>query len=148
MIEHREIAVRSPTEDDGVFIESTYYQTQQWIIEKLFGRRGDDVERKRLAETCGQAATRIVAVNDQRAGRLTVNRRPNAIYLEHIYMSAAWQNDGIGTFLISQLVKEARTANIPVKLSTAKINPARRLYERLGFVAVSEGEYKVHMAVL
>jgi hypothetical protein len=30
-------------------------------------------------------------------------------------------------------------------LSTAKINPARRLYERLGFVDVGESEFRVFM---
>ena len=32
-----------------------------------------------------------------------------------------------------------------VELSVLKLNPARRLYERLGFVQVSEGEYSYLM---
>jgi ribosomal protein S18 acetylase RimI-like enzyme len=39
---------------------------------------------------------------------------------------------------------EARAAKVPLTLSTAKINPASQLYERLGFRVVSEGEYKFY----
>jgi hypothetical protein len=43
------------------------------------------------------------------------------------------------------LISEAQTNSKPLRLGTAKINPARRLYERLGFVNVVESEFKVFM---
>jgi len=54
------------------------------------------------------------------------------------------RNHGIGSSLIRQLMGEARAAKVPLTLSTAKINLASQLYERLGFRVVSEGEYKFY----
>jgi ribosomal protein S18 acetylase RimI-like enzyme len=141
------ITLRSATQDDRHFIETIYFETQRGIIEELFGWRGDEVERQKLAELHDEPNTSIVTVDDQRAGWLTVNRRPDAINLDQIYLSVGWQNRGIGTFLISQLIEEARAAKVPLKLSTAKINRARRLYERLGFMTVSESDFKVYTAL-
>jgi ribosomal protein S18 acetylase RimI-like enzyme len=139
------IALRSVTQNDRRFIESLYFETQRPIIEELFGWRGDDFERQRFAETYSEANTVIVTVDDRRVGWLTINRRPDAITLEQIYVSPAWQNQGIGSFLIRQLIEEAQAAKVPLKLSTAKINRARRLYERLGFRVVGESAFKLYM---
>lgn len=139
------IALRPVTLDDRLFIESLYFETQRPIIEELFGWRGDDFERQRFAEWYDAANTAIITVDDQRAGWLTVSRRPDAIHLDQIYVSMVWQNHGIGSFLIRQLIEEAQATKAPLKLSTAKINPARSLYERLGFRVVGESGFKVCM---
>jgi len=49
--------------------------------------------------------------------------------------------------LVREVIGEARAAGLPLTVSTAKINPARSLYERLGFVATHEGEFKVFMEI-
>ena len=36
-------------------------------------------------------------------------------------------------------------ADAALFISTAKINPVRKLYERFGFIVEEEDEYKVHM---
>jgi ribosomal protein S18 acetylase RimI-like enzyme len=40
---------------------------------------------------------------------------------------------GFGTQLIQSVITEARHAGASLKLDVLKTNPARRLYERLGF---------------
>jgi len=47
--------------------------------------------------------------------------------------------------LVGEVIKQARASGLPLTVSTAKINPARSLYERLGFVATHESEFKVFM---
>lgn len=47
--------------------------------------------------------------------------------------------------LPSLVLREAGQAGVAVELSVLKVNPARRLYERLGFVQVSEGEHSYLM---
>jgi ribosomal protein S18 acetylase RimI-like enzyme len=44
-----------------------------------------------------------------------------------------------------QLMTEANAANKPLTLSTAKSNPARKLYKRPGFTEVGESQFKVYM---
>lgn len=103
-----------------------YFETQRWLIEALFGWRGEDAERAKFVEFYDEANTQIVEVDS-------------------IYLAADWQRAGIGTYLLQQIIAEADAAAMPVRLSTAKINPARSLYERLGFRVVEESEFKVYM---
>jgi len=45
-----------------------------------------------------------------------------------------------GAALISTIIAEADARNLLVRLRVLKINPARRPYERLGFVVTDEAE--------
>lgn len=47
---------------------------------------------------------------------------------------------GVGTRVLEHVLAEAQRAGRPVRLSVQHLNPARRLYERLGFVPLSETE--------
>lgn len=49
-----------------------------------------------------------------------------------------YSNRGIGTRLLHLLLDDARSVYPAVELSVRSTNPARRLYERLGFVVVDE----------
>jgi ribosomal protein S18 acetylase RimI-like enzyme len=138
------IGLRTATSADRDFVEGVYFKTQRWIIEALFGWRGDDLERANFAETYDEAHTQIITVDGSGAGWITVQRTGD-IHLDSIYLTPERQRKGIGTALIRDLIVEATTSGTVLKLSTAAINPARRLYERLGFVVVSEGPYKVAM---
>lgn len=146
-----DISLRLASDDDRPFIESVFFDTQRWLIEALFGWRGDEFERskvaKELAELDQRAKTQIVLVDGSEAGWMMVQRPGDAIDLHSIFLAPAWQNRGIGTLLIRRLIVEARAASIPLRLSTAKINPAVRLYKRLGFVVTGEDNYKVFMQV-
>ncbi|HEX3370561.1 MAG TPA: GNAT family N-acetyltransferase [Candidatus Cybelea sp.] len=142
---YMDFALRPATTGDRKFVESVYFESHRWLIERLFGWRGDAVERARFAQHYNEARTAIVVIEGEAAGWLSVDRRPGAITVEQIYIAATWRNRGVGTQLLSGLIAEAAGADIPLRLSTAKINPAVRLYERLGFRATSESEHKVFL---
>jgi GNAT superfamily N-acetyltransferase len=141
------VALRAATQNDRLFVESVYFDTQRWVIEHLFGWRGDAFEHQKFADWYKEANTSVVTVDDQSAGWLMVDRQSDCIQLEQIYLSSPYQNRGIGTLLIKRLIAEARATGVPLRLSAAKINPATHLYERLGFVCVGESEFKIYMEV-
>jgi ribosomal protein S18 acetylase RimI-like enzyme len=69
---------------------------------------------------------------------MRVDRSPKLLRLIDIAMLPEWQGKGIGTHLIRDLIGE----RLPVVLHVAIDNPARALYERLGFeVKAAEGIY-------
>jgi ribosomal protein S18 acetylase RimI-like enzyme len=53
-----------------------------------------------------------------------------------VAMIPEWIGHGIGGRLLARLLEDARLAHPAVALSVREANPARRLYERLGFVVV------------
>ncbi|GAA3136197.1 GNAT superfamily N-acetyltransferase/SAM-dependent methyltransferase [Kribbella aluminosa] len=81
----------------------------------------------------------VVDVDERPAGRLRVSRTPEAVELNGIQLHPDIQNRGIGTAIITDLESEAVRRGVPLQLNVERDNPnARRLYDRLGFVKVSE----------
>jgi ribosomal protein S18 acetylase RimI-like enzyme len=62
-----------------------------------------------------------------------VARWNNEIRIIDIALLPEHLNRGIGTQLISELLAEAASAGLPVTIHVKSSNPARHLYERLGF---------------
>jgi hypothetical protein len=52
---------------------------------------------------------------------------------------------GFGAALLRQVQASATTRGLPVRLNVLKVNPARALYERLGFVVVREDDARWSM---
>jgi ribosomal protein S18 acetylase RimI-like enzyme len=72
---------------------------------------------------------------------LRISRTADCIELSGIQLLPGVQRRGIGTAVIEDLKAQATAAGIPLDLDVEKDNPdARKLYERLGFVQVSETE--------
>ena len=55
-----------------------------------------------------------------------------------VALSPAYRGRGIGTALLTQLLERAALRYEAVSLSVSSENPAKKLYERLGFARVSE----------
>ena len=75
----------------------------------------------------------IVLLNDVPIGRQLINRSENAFTLVDIALLPTYRGAGIGTHLIEKLLVEASSLGKPVRLSVWHSNPAKRLYERVGF---------------
>lgn len=85
------------------------------------------------------STTSVVEVGDERVGRLRITRTAESIELSGIQLLPVFQRRGIGTAIIEDLKAQAAAVGIPLDLGVEKDNPdARKLYERLGFVRVSE----------
>jgi len=140
-----QVRLRPAAASDKAFVQAVYFETQRWIIDQLFGWRGDEVERAKFEENYSERESEIVVLDGADVGWLSVRRDARGMDIDAIYLLPAAQNRGIGTTLVREVIEEARASGLPLTVSTAKINPARRLYERLGFVATHESEFKIFM---
>jgi RimJ/RimL family protein N-acetyltransferase len=141
-----DVKLRPAVEQDRLFVEAVYFETQRWIVEQLFGWRGDEFEQTNFRNKFykEQDSSIIVADGDD-VGWMAVERDGKSIHLDGIYITRSAQSMGIGSHLIRHLMNEAKMAALPLTLSAAKINPATKLYERLGFAATHTDEFKVYM---
>jgi ribosomal protein S18 acetylase RimI-like enzyme len=88
------------------------------------------------------ASFQLVLVDGEPAGRLIVARREGAIRIVDIALMPAHRRRGIGTGLLRPLLEEGDATGAVVSIHVERSNPARRLYERLGFLVVAgEGAY-------
>jgi len=82
----------------------------------------------------------IIICNCFDIGVMSTEWKPNEFFLKLIEISPRFQRLGIGTAIIRDLLEEACRKQLPMSLCVLKTNPARRLYERLGFRVVGETE--------
>ena len=80
----------------------------------------------------------VIEVDGDRAGRLYVHRGPRDIRIMDIALAPAYRGRGIGTGLLRALIAEAQANARTLSIHVETNNPARRLYERLGFVQAAE----------
>jgi ribosomal protein S18 acetylase RimI-like enzyme len=68
------------------------------------------------------------------AGRLWVDRRADTVHVLDIALLPAARGQGVGSACLQDLMAEAAAAGQSLTISVETHNPARRLYDRLGFV--------------
>src|ERR1700751_3731072 len=93
----------------------------------------DNWQRSRFERNFAPSSIQIIESKQHPIGFLLVQNRTNETFLAAIEIAPEFQNRGIGSQLIAQLISNSDRAHLPVRLSVLKVNPARRLYERLGF---------------
>ncbi|MEK3910180.1 GNAT family N-acetyltransferase [Paenibacillus sp. FSL H7-0331] len=86
----------------------------------------------------------IILYNELRVGRVMYGITAKEIQLIDIALLPESRNQGIGTLMIRSLQSgEGLLMTQPIRLSVLQHNPAKRLYERLGFTSVgSNGLYE------
>lgn len=121
------------TSDDADFLYQLHRATMQAYVMQTWGQWDEAWQAQYFQQHFDPSACQIVVLHEQAIGALSVVRRDTDIFLASIELLSAYQGQGIGTHLIKALLDEAQQKDVPVTLQVLKVNPARRLYERLGF---------------
>jgi ribosomal protein S18 acetylase RimI-like enzyme len=80
-------------------------------------------------------------------GLLKLRKLPHEWEIVQVQLAPALQGRGIGRSLLQEILAEAARAGVPVSLSVLKANPAKRLYEELGFEVFGEDAHEFHMRI-
>ena len=81
------------------------------------------------------------------AGLLKLARDPEEWEVIQIQLAPRLQGRGLGRQLLEEFLAEAKAAGKDVVLNVLKANPAKKLYERLGFRVEREDEFRYYMRV-
>lgn len=105
-----------------------------------------DLQRREYDVRFPDAAYDIILFDGRPAGRMWVGADAGQIRLLDIALLPEFQNRGIGTLLLRDLIEHARREGKPLRHMVFTLNnDAQRFYERLGFVVIEDfGAYK-HM---
>lgn len=140
--------LRPAEESDEDFMRSLYGSTREEELEVTgWDRSSKDafIAHQFAAQTAHyrnhmpRAEWRIVEVGGQSAGRLVLDRREGDFRIVDVTLSPAFRGMGIGTAILRDLQAEASAAGCGLSIHVETRNPAKRLYERLGFRASGEG---------
>ena len=88
----------------------------------------------------------IILKDTQPIGRLYLHHTAQEIRLMDVTLLPDYRRQGIGSHIVRDLLREGDQTNCPVTLHVEVINPdAFRLYERLGFTAVTQRGVHIFM---
>lgn len=141
---------RPCTLDDFDFLFKLKKQNFKLYIEKNWG--WDDEEQKNILKEDLKVHLehkRIILLNDKPIGIYVTHFTDNGeLYINEISILKEYQNKGIATDIISKQLKENENKGIRTILQVFKNNPAKKLYERLGFKVYNETETHYQMEKL
>lgn len=80
----------------------------------------------------------VVMKDDVRVGRLYLAHLDDEIRIIDIALLPEHRGGGIGSRLLADVITEADAIGLAVRLHVEPWNPAKRLYERLGFRSIAE----------
>ena len=147
------IALRPVTEADRAFLLRVYASTRDeelravpWAPEakEAFVAQQFLAQHEHYRATYPGASWDVIEVEGRPAGRLYVARWPGEIRVIDIALLPEARGRGVGTALLGDLLGEAAATGRKVSIHVELGNPARRLYERLGFrVAAGRGVHEL-----
>lgn len=144
-----EVALRPITGADESFLLSVYSGTRKEELSRVpwtrhqkdeFVAQQFGAQSAHYARHYPAMSADVIVIDGEPAGRLLVDRWEAEIRIVDISLLPEHRNRGAGSLLISDLKSEAAATGRSLSIHVEKFNPALRLYERLGFRQLQDGE--------
>ncbi|WP_322025847.1 GNAT family N-acetyltransferase [Burkholderia sp. BCC1977] len=134
------IRLRPASATDLPFLLTLRQLTMTEHLQRVGAPTDDDAHRQRIAAHFDDAMIVCEGANADASsiGLLKVTRAAAEWHVHQIQILPSRQGQGIGEAVLRELLVDAAREHVPVSLSVLHGNPARRLYERLGFRLLSE----------
>ncbi|HME87116.1 MAG TPA: GNAT family N-acetyltransferase [Candidatus Nanoarchaeia archaeon] len=130
-----DITVRNATNKDYLFCYNLHKKSMLGFVKKHWGVWDPKVFRKNF----NIEETRIILSKTKRIGFYAVKLRQGCYYLNDIQISTSMQGKGIGTKIMNSIEKQAlKLGKNKVQLTVFKDNPAKQLFEKLGYRTVND----------
>lgn len=143
------LSIRRAETADETFLEAVYADSRRdelapfgWSREQedAFFKMQFQMQSRAYQMQFPDADYQIVELDGEPVGRMIVQRCEKEVRLVDVSLLAEFRSRGIGTFLLERLKTEAGSDRV-LSLRVLKTNAgAKRLYERLGLVAVKESD--------
>jgi ribosomal protein S18 acetylase RimI-like enzyme len=141
------ITLRPVQESDDEFLLKVYGSTREqelaqvpWTAEQKqqFVRMQWKAQKSHYAAQHPRASHEIICVKGIATGRLYLDRTGEKFHILDITLLPEHRNRGAGSFLLGQIMAEAKEAGKPVSIYVETFNPSLRLFHRLGFTTIKQ----------
>lgn len=129
--------LRTATPDDLQFLYRVSAEAMCPVVEALHGSGKQDKEKefRKYKENFEPEKIQVIQFNGKDIGRLRVVRSPESIYIGGIQILPEFQGKGVGSAIVSDLIKESHKLHIPITLEVHDVNTrAMAFYKKYGFV--------------
>jgi ribosomal protein S18 acetylase RimI-like enzyme len=124
---------RLASKTDTEFGRNVHHQAYREVSERQFGAWNEAVQDRFFQDSWHAAPHEIVECDGVPVGYISVKDRSDVVHLRELVLLPEFQNRGIGTALLRQVMKHAQERGVPVQLGTLHANRAANLYRRVGF---------------
>jgi ribosomal protein S18 acetylase RimI-like enzyme len=121
------------------------YRDSMKPLTEAVGPWNEAEQQKLIKEAVAEAGTSILRQHEDDAGWLQVEETRHLVHLQQLFVLPAMRNRGLGTSFLTWMKERAERKRKDLTLDVLANNPARRLYERLGFKVVTTANNKITM---
>ena len=135
---------------DFDFLFELKKQNFKWYIDKIWGWNDED-QKERLKQDLKEHLQHkhIIMYKNKPIGIYAVHINENGdCFINEISVLKEYQGKGIGTEILQEQLNENSSKKIRTILQVFKENPARKLYEKLGFTIYGETETHYQMEMI
>jgi len=123
--------------DDGDFIYRLRVDGLKEFVTQIWGW-DETFQHERFWTSFNPSRYQVIVVDNHDVGAIAVEHRPGETFLADIEIVPERRGQGLGTAVLRDFIADAELRGVPASLQVLKINPARRLYERIGFQVIGE----------
>ena len=129
------------TQEDYNFIYNLNKANIEDYVIKTWGNWNEDFQREFFSRYFQTIEFQIIVVNDKNVGIVAFSRSEKSIVIDEIQILPEYQNKGIGTLILSDIIADAQKAKIEINLRVLKVNDiAQNFYNKLGFEKIGNTE--------
>jgi GNAT superfamily N-acetyltransferase len=139
------IAFRLTAQADEVFAFRVRETTMREYVIATWGIWNAVEAREQVNEDIRSSKSKIIVIDGQDAGLLRVDEFDSHIHLDQLFILPEFQGQGFGQVILRQILEQSKVMGLPVRLWVLRVNPARRLYERLGFTIIEQTQASLHL---
>lgn len=132
------VSLRSATNDDAAFALHVIEACMRAYAEQTWGNWNGQTD-------LDPGSDKVIQFDRRDIGLMRVERHSDCWRLDRLYVLPAYQKQGIGSHVLQCLIDEAKSAHVQLRLTILEVNPARRFYERHGFVLTHTVSPRHHM---
>ena len=149
LIADRQPVVLRPIRDaDAPLLAEIYASTRRGELAPLtdwsqdqkeaFLKQQFEAQQRHYRARFANASFDLLLLSGEVVGRLYVDRAADELRIIDIALLPAHRGRGLGGALLRALQAEATQRELPLRIHVERFNPARRLYDRLGFREVDD----------
>ena len=137
------LALAPASEDDFEALLSLRLAAMHESLMRM-GRFDPQRARERLSRAFEPAHTRHILLGGERVGFVVLLPKDDHLVLDHLYIAPQAQGQGIGSWVMAQVLDEADRLQLPVRVTALKLSDANRFYQRHGFELQHESDWDLH----
>ncbi len=138
------IETRQANSGDKDFLWKLKVASMRQYVEAVYGW-DDAIQYGFFEKSFHPEDIQVIQYGGKDVGMYEYMERTEDWLFARIEITPSFQGRGIGTTVIQRIVGHVSNTGKPLRLQVFKINPAQKLYERIGFIRTGETQTHITM---